>query len=65
MAEQMEKVKALRKQGFEGEISVDGGVGADNAAFVVESGASVLVMGTAVFKSPNPSGLIEMCRRLK
>lgn len=64
MAEQMEKVQALRKQGFRAEISVDGGVAPDNAKQVVDSGASVVVMGTAVFKAEDPSAVIQACRRL-
>lgn len=64
MAEQMEKVQALRKQGFQAEISVDGGVAPDNAKQVVDSGASVVVMGTAVFKAQDPSAVIQACRRL-
>ena len=64
MADQMEKIRKLRAMGYAGEISVDGGVSPDNAQLVVQSGASVLVMGTAVFKAEDPAGVIQNCRRL-
>ena len=37
-------------------IQVDGGVGEDNAAAVRESGATLLVAGSAVFADPSPAG---------
>lgn len=53
------KIRELREQGFDGVISVDGGVNADNARMVQSYGATRLVMGTAAFKSDNPSQLFE------
>lgn len=53
------KIRELRDQGFDGVISVDGGVNADNARMVQSYGATRLVMGTAAFKSDNPSQLFE------
>lgn len=46
-------------------ISVDGGVGPENAERVVDAGADVLVMGTAFFKSDDRNGLVEMVHNLK
>ena len=43
-------------------IEIDGGVNAQNAAKLWETGADVLVAGSAVFKSPNPE---EEILRLK
>jgi ribulose-phosphate 3-epimerase len=48
MPDMMDKVKTLRSK-FKGLISVDGGVNADTAGVVKESGADILVAGTAVF----------------
>ncbi|NQV99772.1 MAG: ribulose-phosphate 3-epimerase [Rhodospirillales bacterium] len=44
------------------EIEVDGGVNADNAAAIVEAGASVLVAGSAVFNKPDYRVAIEAIR---
>lgn len=40
-------------------IQVDGGVGPNNAAALVEAGADVLVAGNAVFKAPDPQAAIR------
>lgn len=53
----LSKIRELRDQGFDGVISVDGGVNADNARMVQSYGATRLVMGTAAFKSDNPRQL--------
>src|SRR5690606_28006873 len=39
-------------------IEIDGGVGMGNAAQLVQLGADVLVAGSSVFNSPNPSQTI-------
>jgi len=39
-------------------IEIDGGVSMDNAAKLIEAGADVLVAGSSVFKSKNPSETI-------
>lgn len=45
-----EKLRTLRAAaGNEFDISVDGGIGLDNLAHVVEMGANVIVAGSAVF----------------
>ena len=53
-AEQVEKIKTLKKWRDEGRgrylIEVDGGVDADTAKICREAGADVLVAGSAVFK---------------
>jgi ribulose-phosphate 3-epimerase len=44
-------------------IEIDGGIGPENAAEVVEAGAEILVAGTAVFGSPDPAqALRELAR---
>jgi ribulose-phosphate 3-epimerase len=44
------------------EIEVDGGIGPANARKIVEAGASVLVAGSAVFRSPDYAGNIAALR---
>lgn len=43
------KIKWLREVGFEGEISVDGGINAETGALCRAAGASVLVAGSYIF----------------
>ncbi len=66
MPDMMEKVKALRaeidKRGLETEIQVDGGINEENAALAVESGATVLVAGSAIFGSKDPKKTIASLR---
>ena len=45
-------------------IEVDGGVGAENARELVEAGADVLVMGSAVFDAPDPAAELRRIRAL-
>lgn len=64
MPELLDKLEALRQAGFEGTLSVDGGVGEGNCQQVVAKGATRLVMGTAAFQSPDPKALFERCGAL-
>jgi ribulose-phosphate 3-epimerase len=45
-------------------IEVDGGVGAENARALVEAGADVLVMGSAVFGAADPAAELRRIRAL-
>jgi len=49
--EGLEKVKKLRKKGFEKEICVDGGVNEATIARCVKAGADVLAIGSALWKA--------------
>ena len=62
--DQMEKIQRLRQMGYKGEISVDGGVNMQTAPLCVESGASVLVMGTALFGAEDAKAVADHVRRL-
>ncbi len=57
-----EKVRQLRhmldEAGSAAKIEIDGGVNAQNAADLKAAGADVLVAGNAVFKAPDPIGMI-------
>lgn len=52
----------LDEAGTSAMIEIDGGVGADNWAQLVEAGADVLVAGSSTFNAPSPSASI---RRMK
>ncbi|MEO5991337.1 MAG: ribulose-phosphate 3-epimerase [Ferruginibacter sp.] len=43
-------------------IEVDGGINTENASMVVQAGADVLVAGSAVFKSKNPTETIAILK---
>jgi|TARA_B110000263_G_scaffold46770_1_gene38866 ribulose-phosphate 3-epimerase len=56
------KVKKLRRmindKGLNTRIEIDGGVNINNAKKLIDAGADVLVAGSFVFKSDNPSKMI-------
>jgi len=62
MADQLEKVRRLRSQGFNGMISVDGGVNSETASVCIDAGADILVAGTAVFGNKNRAAAIAGLR---
>ncbi len=66
MADMMDKVKLLRteceKRGLDTDIQVDGGINEKNAGLAVESGANVLVAGSAIFGSADPKATIASLR---
>jgi ribulose-phosphate 3-epimerase len=49
----------IRSRGLPVELQVDGGINADTAPRVIEAGATVLVAGSAVFKTDGGMGLIR------
>ena len=65
MEEPLEKARLLRKEGFTGTISADGGLSPQNAALTVDKGVGRLVMGTALFGAPDPAQVIRDLRALK
>ena len=65
MADQMEKVSALRRWIDEKnpacELEVDGGVAPDTCRTCIEAGANVLVAGSAVYKAADiPARILEL-----
>lgn len=54
----IKKINRLKKyiENFENppEIQVDGGIGPDNLKTVLEAGASLIVAGSSIFRSPDP-----------
>ena len=57
------KVKKLRKmineKGLNTHIEIDGGVNIDNAKKLIDAGANILVAGSFVFKSQDPTQTIS------
>ena len=68
MGDMMDKVKAIRaeinRRGLDTDVQVDGGISEKNAELVGESGANVLVAGSAIFGSKDPKATIESLKRL-
>ena len=64
----LHKIQQLRRlideQGLNTLIEIDGGVTLENAPLIVTAGADVLVAGTTVFKSADPSGVIKQLKAL-
>ena len=64
MPEQMEKIRMLRKAGYQGVIAVDGGVNLENAPLLKEAGANWLIMGTSYFRAEDPALVARKVREL-
>ncbi len=66
MGDMMDKIVALRKEcaerGIDIDIQVDGGISETTAPTAVKAGANVLVAGSAIFGSPDPSATIKALR---
>jgi ribulose-phosphate 3-epimerase len=65
----LEKIKALKtmieSRGLDIPIEVDGGVNQENAVDIVKAGASILVAGSAIYNSGDPSAVIKRIKELK
>ena len=55
----IEKIRTLRKTGYSGEIEADGGIREDNIRILAESGLTIAVMGTALFRNENMKTAID------
>ncbi len=60
----IELKQLINSKGLETLIEIDGGVTLENAASIVEAGASVLVAGNTVFKSKNPENTIDTLKNI-
>lgn len=63
MPEVLTKVRQLKADGWEGEISIDGGIAPATAPQAIEAGCDILVAGTAVFGQEDRARAIEALRR--
>ncbi len=59
MPEPIEKIRFLRKVGYAGHISVDGGINAETARLALDAGADVLVAGNAIFGNADRKAAIQ------
>lgn len=59
MAEQADKVGALRAMGYTGLIEADGGISPTNLSVLAKQGLDVAVMGTALFKADDPAQVVR------
>ncbi len=48
--------------GYDIDLEVDGGVNAKNIAEIINAGANVIVAGSAVFKSDDPAGAVNLLK---
>ncbi len=68
MGDMLPKIKEIKTEaarlGKTIEVQLDGGVGAGNAALCAESGADIVVMGSAVFNAKDPKALVSMVQGL-
>ncbi|MGI8952428.1 MAG: ribulose-phosphate 3-epimerase [Chitinophagaceae bacterium] len=64
----IEKIKQLRQlideKNYHALIEVDGGITLENASLIVEAGADVLVVGSSIFKSPDPVATIALLKNI-
>lgn len=68
MGDMLPKIREIKNEcariGHTLEVQLDGGVGAANAALCAESGADIVVMGSAVFNAADPKALVSMVQAL-
>jgi len=60
----IEKVKEIRKLGYTGDIEIDGGISRENAKYLVDAGADILVLGTKFFRAKDPRELVNFIHGL-
>ncbi len=58
-----DKIALLRSWGYAGEIEADGGITLENLPMLVRRGLSVAVMGTAIFRSPDPAETLRILKK--
>ena len=63
-ADMLDKIRALRALGYQGEIEVDGGITPENAPLLAQAGADTLVMGTSFFRANDPAALVAQIHSL-
>jgi ribulose-phosphate 3-epimerase len=58
----LEKIRALRAEGWTKPVEIDGGIGPTTAPRAIEAGADVLVAGNAVFRQKDRAAAIRALR---
>ena len=59
------KIRELRENGYTGLIEADGGINEQNLQELVNAGLDVAVMGTAVFRNPEPEEMISRLHQIR
>lgn len=59
------KIRELRENGYTGLIEADGGINEQNLQELVNAGLDVAVMGTAVFRNPEPEEMISRLHKIR
>ena len=54
----LDKISALRRAGYAGEIEADGGVREDNLQRLIDRGLTAAVMGTALYRAEDPAAMM-------
>ncbi len=62
MPEVLEKTRALREAGFDGDLEMDGGITDRNVADCAAAGANVFVAGTYLYRAPDFSAALARMR---
>ena len=64
----LQKIKELKSlintTGSSAKIEVDGGISLENAPAIIKAGADILVAGSSIFKSENPTETIKKMKEL-
>lgn len=65
--DKIRELAAIRKQLNQPQmiIAVDGGITCEDALSCIRAGADKLIIGTAIFKSPDPAGLVQQIKEGK
>jgi ribulose-phosphate 3-epimerase len=68
VAEVEQKVEQMRRRldslQIRCELEVDGGINLENCTRIAKAGASILVVGSAIFQNPDPAAAIRQLKRL-
>lgn len=68
MTAMLDKIRALRaeidRRGLAVEIEVDGGINAETAVLAAQAGATVAVVGSALFNAAQPAALVDSIHTL-
>lgn len=59
------KIRELRENGYTGLIEADGGINEQNLQELANAGLDVAVMGTAVFRNPEPEEMISRLHQIR
>jgi len=65
MPSALPKIKALRDQGFQGDIAIDGGINATTAPEAVKAGANILATASYLFGAKDMAAAVQLLKSSK